>query len=128
MFLFSQPTGLIYGAAIGDAIGISTSYMTKDEVAFHYNLDKIRYTDIIRDEHRVRWRQGDWTSDFDQMVDIKYVIGIFKFMHVLNVLLSMWTLGLIKMFPKRFELSKKSDKIDKNSIQRRVQLHPMNYV
>ena len=58
----------MYGAAIGDAIGIATSYMTRDEVSFHYNLDTVMYTDIIRDEHRVRWRPGDWTSDVDQMV------------------------------------------------------------
>ncbi|KAL4226821.1 hypothetical protein ACF0H5_014799 [Mactra antiquata] len=60
--------GLIYGAAIGDAVGIATCCMCYDECKFHYNTDIIHYADIIQDEVRVRWKQGDWTSNFDTMV------------------------------------------------------------
>ena len=58
---------MVYGAAIGDAIGVATENMKPDECAFHYD-GHISYSDIIRDEHRVRWKQGDWTVHFDQMV------------------------------------------------------------
>lgn len=60
--------GLIYGAAIGDAIGLSTCCMSSDECLFHYNKEGINYSDIVQDELRVRWKQGDWTSNFDTMV------------------------------------------------------------
>lgn len=60
--------GLIYGAVIGDALGISTCCMSADECHFHYNPDNISYTDIVQDELRVRWKQGDWTSNFDTVV------------------------------------------------------------
>ncbi|XP_078596342.1 uncharacterized protein LOC144873163 [Branchiostoma floridae x Branchiostoma japonicum] len=64
--LMDRVLGLLYGAAIGDAIGIATELMTPDECRFHYNAETLSYSDIIRDKHRVRWRPGDWTTDFDQ--------------------------------------------------------------
>ncbi|KAK6995049.1 hypothetical protein BgiMline_011698 [Biomphalaria glabrata] len=61
--------GLIYGAAIGDAIGLACRWMSKDEVDFHYGSDEdLVYEKIVQDEHRVLWRQGDWTSNFDQFM------------------------------------------------------------
>ncbi|XP_060078498.1 uncharacterized protein LOC132557984 [Ylistrum balloti] len=60
--------GLIYGAAIGDAVGLATRGMSVDEAAFHYNSTEIQYSDIVVDSHRVRWRPGDWTSNFDLFV------------------------------------------------------------
>nr|XP_006823529.1 PREDICTED: uncharacterized protein LOC100377592 [Saccoglossus kowalevskii] len=65
--LMDKIVGLIYGAAIGDAIGISTEHMTRDECRFHYDIDKLDYQSITQDKHRVRWQKGDWTVDFDQM-------------------------------------------------------------
>lgn len=59
--------GLIYGAAIGDAIGLATTCMSADECQFHYEKDSIEYTDIVQDEIRVRWSRGDWTSNFDTL-------------------------------------------------------------
>lgn len=61
-------TGLIYGAAIGDAIGLATRGMTVDQALFHYGTTDIQYSDIVVDDHRVRWRPGDWTSNFDLFV------------------------------------------------------------
>ena len=60
--------GLIYGAAIGDAIGIATRWMTEDECNFYYPDRNLTYKDILVDENRVWWRQGDWTSNTDHMV------------------------------------------------------------
>ncbi|OWF55877.1 p53-induced protein with a death domain [Mizuhopecten yessoensis] len=60
--------GLIYGAAIGDAMGLATRSMSVDEAAFHYNSSNIQYSEIVVDDHRVRWRPGDWTSNFDLFV------------------------------------------------------------
>ena len=61
-------SGVIYGAAIGDAIGIATENLRPDECQFYYDPNTLTYSDIIRDEHRTRWRPGDWTVEFDQMV------------------------------------------------------------
>ena len=62
----------MYGAAVGDALGVATQGMTVDECQFHYNPATLTYEDIIRDEFRVRWRQGDWSDCFDQLVNSKY--------------------------------------------------------
>ncbi|KAI0226268.1 hypothetical protein LSAT2_023115 [Lamellibrachia satsuma] len=59
--------GLIYGAAVGDAIGIATENMDADECRFYYDPVTLTYSDIIRDSHRVSWKPGDWTVDFDQL-------------------------------------------------------------
>ncbi|KAK3101046.1 hypothetical protein FSP39_000557 [Pinctada imbricata] len=66
--LRDRVVGLLYGAAIGDAIGLATRGMSADECRFHYDEDFITYKDVVQDERRVRWRQGDWTSNFDLMV------------------------------------------------------------
>lgn len=65
--LTDRITGLLYGAAIGDAIGVATEFMTVDECAFYYDTQCLEYTSIRRDEHRVQWKQGDWTCNADQM-------------------------------------------------------------
>nr|KAG5711364.1 hypothetical protein BaRGS_006061 [Batillaria attramentaria] len=57
--------GLIYGAAIGDVVGLATRWMSPDECAFHYNAESLNFGDIVQDQYRVPWRQGDWTSNFD---------------------------------------------------------------
>ena len=62
---------MIYGAAIGDAIGVATENMKPDECEFYYNPEVMSYSDIIRDGHRVQWRKGDWTVSFDQLVSGK---------------------------------------------------------
>ncbi|XP_076331546.1 uncharacterized protein LOC143236826 isoform X2 [Tachypleus tridentatus] len=59
--------GLIYGAVIGDALGIATEWLTPDECEFYYNLEDLDYSKIIQDDHRVHWKKGDWTFNGDQM-------------------------------------------------------------
>ncbi|CAN7983383.1 unnamed protein product [Ixodes pacificus] len=65
--LTDRITGLLYGAAIGDALGVATEFMSVDECAFYYDRESLEYACIRRDEHRVRWKQGDWTCNADQM-------------------------------------------------------------
>ncbi|XP_076448469.1 uncharacterized protein LOC143285132 [Babylonia areolata] len=57
--------GLIFGAALGDIVGLSTRWMTPDETVFHYGSAMLDFTRIVQDQHRLPWRQGDWTSNFD---------------------------------------------------------------
>jgi len=60
--------GMVYGALIGDALGMATEGLTKDECLFHYKAQELTYDDIIRDEYRSHWKRGDWTETGDQMV------------------------------------------------------------
>ena len=62
--------GLIFGQAIGDALGLSTEFMKVEEVKMHYPNGIYSYSDIVRDKHRSRWEVGDWTDDTDQMLCI----------------------------------------------------------
>ncbi len=63
----------IFGAAVGDAMGLMTEFMTKEEVYNHYGkIKKVRYDDFIKDGHRSTWMRsdglGDWTDDTDQLL------------------------------------------------------------
>ena len=60
--------GLLWGQAIGDALGLATEFMTKEEVAYFYPDGIKDYQDIISDSHRCRWKKGAWTDDTDQML------------------------------------------------------------
>lgn len=64
---FSEHSGLVYGAAIGDALSIGTEHLTADQCQFYYD-DTYTYSHIIRDEYRTKWRKGDWSTQFNQMV------------------------------------------------------------
>lgn len=62
--------GVIFGQAIGDALGLGTEFMSADQVWEHYPEGLSTYHQIIQDAHRSRWRQGDWTDDTDQFLCI----------------------------------------------------------
>jgi len=62
--------GVFYGQAIGDALGLGTEFMTKDQVAEYYPKGLSNYDQIIRDRHRSRWPVGAWTDDSDQFLCI----------------------------------------------------------
>eukprot|EP00117_Sycon_ciliatum_P018021 scpid43169/ scgid16793/ Uncharacterized protein MJ1187 len=61
--------GLVFGNAIGDALGLTTEFMNKAEAEVYYGKDgPTAYTDTVQDYHRSRWRCGDWTDDTDQLI------------------------------------------------------------
>lgn len=61
---------LIFGLAIGDALGLASEFMTKEEVKCSYPNGICSYEDIIQDRHRNLWQKGAWTDDTDQMLCI----------------------------------------------------------
>lgn len=60
----------LYGQAIGDALGLGTEFMSKDQVEQNYPDGLKDYDSIIQDEHRSRWPKGAWTDDTDMMLCI----------------------------------------------------------
>ena len=62
--------GCLYGQAIGDALGLGSEFMKKDEVSKKYPDGLCRYEQIIQDAHRGRWPIGAWTDDTDMMLCI----------------------------------------------------------
>lgn len=66
--LVDKIVGCLYGAAIGDAIGLCTDFMMPDECRFHYDKESLSCKHMIKDRHRSKWKKGDWTDSFDQTV------------------------------------------------------------
>lgn len=62
--------GTLWGQAVGDALGLGTEFLTKDEVHRHYPGDLTDYGQIIQDYHRERCPRGAWTDDTDMMLCI----------------------------------------------------------
>ena len=66
--------GVLFGQAIGDALGLGTEFMTKAEVKRYYPDGLADYSQIVQDCHRARWRKGDWTDDTDMTMCIVQAI------------------------------------------------------
>lgn len=66
--------GVLFGQAIGDALGLGTEFMTKQEVNRYYPNGLTDYAQIIQDYHRKRWAKGDWTDDTEMMLCIANAI------------------------------------------------------
>ena len=47
--------GIIFGQAIGDALGLGTEFLTKKQVAELYPDGYDYYDQMVRDKHRKRW-------------------------------------------------------------------------
>ena len=62
--------GTIFGQAVGDALGLSTEFMSRQEVDRFYPKGIEDYSQIVQDDHRRRWQRGDWTDDTDMMLCI----------------------------------------------------------
>ena len=69
-FLKDKMLGCLYGQAIGDALGLGSEFMSKDEVKKNYPNGLKNYDQIIQDAHRRRWAKGAWTDDTDMMLCI----------------------------------------------------------
>jgi ADP-ribosylglycohydrolase len=69
--------GLIFGQALGDAIGLTTEFMNKQEILESYkniNANNYNFNMIKNDYHRSNWKKGDWTDDTDQFLLILELI------------------------------------------------------
>ena len=62
--------GVIFGQAIGDALGVGTEFMSRTEVFQNYPGALSLYCQIIQDMHRCRWKPGEWTDDTEMMLCI----------------------------------------------------------
>ncbi|KAL7717872.1 ADP-ribosylglycohydrolase [Entamoeba marina] len=65
--------GMFFGQAIGDAVGLATEFLTKDQAEWCYGTERIDYKKMLPDRHRVRWMNqdlitADWTDDTDQAI------------------------------------------------------------
>ncbi|XP_064632971.1 ADP-ribosylarginine hydrolase Tri1-like [Lineus longissimus] len=67
--LLDHIIGTFYGNCAGDAIGLLTEFMDREEAHRNYGKYKnLEYKHKIPDMHRYRWETGDWTDDSDQMI------------------------------------------------------------
>lgn len=65
-----QIRGIIFGQAVGDALGFGTEWISKQQVAKEYPQGLNNYNQIVRYGKLQGWLQGDWTDDTDQMLCI----------------------------------------------------------
>lgn len=70
MTITNKIKGTLYGQAIGDALGLSTEFMSKKEVQRAYPNGVHDYQDAQINPHTERWERGEWTDDTDQMLCI----------------------------------------------------------
>ncbi|NLI79777.1 MAG: hypothetical protein GX442_25445 [Candidatus Riflebacteria bacterium] len=54
--------GVLYGHAVGDALGIGARLLTRAEVARTYPGGLRDLAGIVLQDHTRRWRRGDWTE------------------------------------------------------------------
>ena len=69
-YIRDKMLGCLYGQAIGDALGLGSEFMSKDEVIKNYPDGLNNYGQITQDAHRCRWAKGAWTDDTDMMLCI----------------------------------------------------------
>lgn len=62
--------GVLFGQAVGDALGLGAEFMSREDVQWHYPAGLTRYEQIFQDGHRRRWKPGAWTDDTEQMTMI----------------------------------------------------------
>lgn len=62
--------GVLFGQAVGDALGLGSEFMSREDVEWYYPDGLTRYDQIIQDSHRKRWKPGNWTDDTEQMTMI----------------------------------------------------------
>ena len=83
--LQNRVAGCIFGAAVGDALGLGTEFLTKWQIAEFYPEGLNSYSNFIRDRHRAHWKQGEWTDDTDQMLCILDSILVHESIEILDI-------------------------------------------
>ncbi|XP_067683812.1 ADP-ribosyl-[dinitrogen reductase] glycohydrolase-like [Haliotis asinina] len=67
-----QILATVYGQAVGDAIGLLTEFLTKEEAKEKYRKVErhleLEHKNLSPEAHRKRFKEGDWTDDTDQMI------------------------------------------------------------
>lgn len=72
--------GVIFGQAIGDALGVGTTRLTRTEVRTLYPNWLLNYGDIIQDDQRSHHVPGTWTNNTDQMLVV--LDSIIQYRHI----------------------------------------------
>ena len=87
--------GVLFGQAIGDALGLGTEGMTTEDMAWKYPNGIQHYEQIFQDRHRKRWEIGDWTDDTDMMLCIAEAVIEDKGVSLQNIArhFKYWALG-----------------------------------
>ena len=87
--------GVLFGQAIGDALGLGTEGMTTEDMAWKYPNGIQHYGQIVQDRHRKRWEIGDWTDDTDMMLCIAEAVIEDKGVSLQNIArhFKEWALG-----------------------------------
>lgn len=70
MTINNKIKGVIHGQAIGDALGLSTEFMSQKQVRNAYSKGIHDYQDAQINPHAEGWERGEWTNDTDQMLCI----------------------------------------------------------
>ncbi len=77
--------GVLYGQAIGDALGLGAESLSKHDLSLYYPNGLNHYSQIIQDFHRLHWAVGEWTDDTDMMLCILDSILAKKTVDVLDI-------------------------------------------
>jgi ADP-ribosylglycohydrolase len=62
--------GVLFGQAVGDALGFGTEFLSRSDVQVLYPTGLRSYAQITRFQVCPQWQPGDWTDDTDQMLCI----------------------------------------------------------
>ena len=62
--------GVLFGQAVGDALGLGAEFMTRQRLALCYPDGLGHYDQIVDTPHTRRWRKGEWTDDTHMMLCI----------------------------------------------------------
>eukprot|EP00761_Pharyngomonas_kirbyi_P000999 gb/GECH01001000.1/.p1 GENE.gb/GECH01001000.1/~~gb/GECH01001000.1/.p1 ORF type:complete len:351 (+),score=83.98 gb/GECH01001000.1/:1-1053(+) len=69
--LIDKIKGIIYGNALGDAVGLATEFLTQNQAKQLFGKPKVIEFPIPnhkKNAHNRRWKTGDWTDDTDQLL------------------------------------------------------------
>ncbi|XP_061193948.1 ADP-ribosyl-[dinitrogen reductase] glycohydrolase-like isoform X1 [Saccostrea echinata] len=72
--LQSRIRAVLYGQCVGDALGLLTEFLTKQEAKEYFGKVKdnleYKHKGLVDNPHQSRWKEGDWSDDSDQMIII----------------------------------------------------------